>query len=256
VQYQRELDIARTAVLRAGQEALRLQRGALDIQRKPDHSPVTVADRLVEQILVEALLEGFPDDGLLSEEGAQGSSRSGRRWILDPIDGTRDFARGSRMWAIFVALEEAQQIQLGICHFPAWGETYWAVSGAGAWCNDRRVHVSRVSDPAQAVLCLNELQRAHAYPFGGRLIEWMSRFWAVRCAGGCVDAMNVAAGRADIWIDPHAEPWDLAPIKVIVEEAGGRFLNFDGGSSIYGGNCVLCTPALEAEVMTFLAGSR
>jgi len=222
------------------------------VEDKEDLSPVTAADRAAEEVLVQALLETFPRDGLLSEEGATETSCSGRRWILDPIDGTREFIRGSRMWAIFVALEDEGEVRLGLCHFPAWEETYWAVAGQGAWCNDEPIHVSAIRELSRAVLCVNELQRAHQCPFGRRLIEWMGRFWAVRSTGGCPDAMSVAAGRADIWIDPSAKPWDLAPIKIITEEAGGCFRNFDGGSSIYGGNCFTCTPALEQAVFEFL----
>ena len=82
----------------------------------------------------------------------------------------------------------------------------------------------------------------------------MAQFWAVRNMGGCPDAMLVASGKAEAWIEPRAKPWDLAPAKIITDEAGGRFFNFDGGNSIYGGNCVTCAPGLEAELRRFVAG--
>ena len=102
------------------------------------------------------------------------------------------------------------------------------------------------------MLCINELHGITSYPFAGRLLDWMQQFWAVRSMGGCLDAVMVARGQADLWIEPSAAPWDLAPLKVIVEEAGGRFFNMDGGSSIYGGSCVITTPGLEEEARRFV----
>jgi fructose-1,6-bisphosphatase/inositol monophosphatase family enzyme len=130
---------------------------------------------------------------------------------------------------------------------------YWAACGAGAFCNDRRIGVSGITDPAHSVLCVNSFDLVNKLPFGGRLLEWLAQFGSVRSFGGCQDAMLLASGRAEAWIEPHAAPWDLAPLKVIAAEAGAVFFNFDGGHSIYGGNCAISVPPLAAELRSLIS---
>ncbi len=251
----RELKVAREAARRGGELALSYQRKGVRPETKADDSPVTVADREAEKLIVSILLEAFPNDGLLGEEGSGREAHDGRRWIIDPIDGTRDFSRGSPLWAVLVALEANGEVVAGVVSIPGWEREYYAARGAGAWCNENRIHVSGMCDASQAVLYFNGLREAHRREFGPRLVEFMSRFWAVRSMSGALDAMLVAAGNGDVWVEPAAQPWDLAALQVIAEEAGGRFFNFDGGRSIYAGNCVVCAPGMEPEVRRFLNGN-
>lgn len=225
------------------------------MESKPDQSPVSNADKECERLIAGMIEEAFPDDGLLGEEGLRKPSRSGRQWIVDPIDGTRDFVRGSPLWAVLIGLEAGGEVLAGVAHLPALGEMYFAARGGGAFRNDSPIAVSAISERNTAVLCLNGLDGMAGDRLGKGLVEWMAGFWAVRSLGGCPDAMLVASGRAEAWLERKAQPWDLAGPKVIIEEAGGRFFNFDGGSSIYGGNCVVCTPGLEAEMRRFVAGA-
>ncbi len=253
--WEREVDVAREAVLRAGEIALRYRAAGLRAEVKPDDSPVTAADRECERFLSRALLDAFPGDGLLGEEGASKEAGSGRRWILDPIDGTKDYIRGGDTWGMLVALEAGGEVVAGLCNLPAQGELYCASRGNGAWRNGERIRVSAITEVSRALLCINDLDYVADYAFAPRLTHFMARFWGIRSMGGCQDAMMVAGGRAEAWIEPLAKPWDLAPVKIIAEEAGARFFNFDGGASIYGGNCVLCVPALEEELRKFVGGS-
>lgn len=252
--FERELEVARRIARQAGELALAQRAGGLETETKPDLSPVTAADRACERMIAQVLEESFPADGLMGEEGALKEASSGRRWILDPIDGTRDYIRRTPTWSVLVALEAAGQVEVGVCHLVEQDEMYFAVRGGGAYVNDRAIRVSGVCDPGQAVLCVNSLNDVARLPFAGRLIGWMQKFWSVRSFGGCQDAMLLASGRADAWIEPRAAAWDLAPLKVIIEEAGGVFFNFDGGSSIYGGNGAACAPGLEAELRRFITG--
>jgi histidinol phosphatase-like enzyme (inositol monophosphatase family) len=251
--YENELGVARTAVARAGRKALEYWRSGLHFDDKSDMSPVTAADRECERLLVQDFLAHFPEDGILGEEGADKPSGTGRRWILDPIDGTRDFIRGNRVWSMLIGLEEDGEVVAGIAHFPALDETYWASRGGGSWRNGERIHVSSVADVTHAVLCVNTFTNVQQAPFSRSLMDWMRAFWAVRSFGGALDAAMVASGSADAWIEQSAKPWDLAAFKVLAEEAGGRFFNFDGGNSIYGGNCVICVPPLETILRRFVA---
>lgn len=250
--FERELDTARRAAARAGEEILRLRAAGVETEQKPDHSPVTAADRASEKVIAACLEEAFPADGVLGEEGARKESASGRRWIIDPIDGTRAFVRGSPAWSVLIALEDPAGVAVGVCYLPVFGSLFFAERGGGAWRDSSRIRASAIESVSRAVLCVNELEKARELPFADRLLGWMSRFWAVRSMGGCLDAMMIAQGQADVWIEPSGKVWDFAPLKIIIEEAGGIFLNFDGGSSIYAGNCGACAPGLEGELRSFL----
>jgi histidinol phosphatase-like enzyme (inositol monophosphatase family) len=255
----REVELMGVVARRAGAIAMRYWNSGLKAETKSDDSPVTIADRECEREISRALEEAFPDDGLLGEEGASKESRSGRRWIIDPIDGTRDFVRGNRAWSVLIGLEEAGEVVAGVSYLPAVDEMFTAARGAGAFLNGKRILASDISEASQAVLCVNQFTSVLKYGFSAGLLEWMSKFWAVRSMGGCLDAMMVCRGQADLWIETGGKPWDFAPLKIIAEEAGARFFNFDGGSSIYAGNCVVCAPGMEAIARKFVvapAGSR
>lgn len=249
----KEVDAAIRIARQAGEAALRHFARGVAVESKPDASPVTAADRECERLIAAALAAEFPDDGLLGEEGASSPGVSGRRWIIDPIDGTRDFIRGSPAWAVMLALEAEGEVMAGVLHFPAAGETFHAARDAGAWCDGSRIRVSRIDRVSEAVLAINSLNAIGRYPFAPRLLEWMRPFWAVRSMGGCLDAMMLARGQADLWLEPTGQAWDFAPLKIVAEEAGARFFDFSGRATIYGGNCVLCTPGLEDEARRLLA---
>jgi histidinol-phosphatase len=247
----KELEVAAQAARKAAEVALRMQPG-ITSESKADQSPVTPADRECERLIAGILNEAFPDDGILGEEGAHSDSCSGRRWIIDPIDGTRDYLRGNALWANLIALEVGEEVVAGIVNLPMLGCLYKASRKGGAYRNDSPIHVSSKKTVEESVLCYSQFNRPERVPFKAQLPDWMARFWAVRDLGGAPDAMMVASGQAEIWIEPRAAAWDFAPLKVVVEEAGGVFLNFDGGSSIHAGNAVVCAPGLEGEVRRLL----
>ncbi|NWF83896.1 MAG: inositol monophosphatase [Bryobacteraceae bacterium] len=254
--FERELQVALSAAAETGALSLRYADEGFDVETKPDDSPVTAADKACEQLIAGILSTEFPDDGLLGEEGAAADGSSGRRWIIDPIDGTRDFIRGNRFWANFLALEDAAGPALGIVSFPALGELYWAARGKGAWRivdgRESRMAVSKVSEVSKAVACVNGLSEAAFRPFAEKLLPFMSRFSSVRSMGGALDAMLICCGQADFWFESSAKPWDLAPLAIIARESGARFLSHSGEETIYGGNAVVFTPGLEAVAREFL----
>ncbi|MBI5084813.1 MAG: hypothetical protein HZB13_09485 [Acidobacteria bacterium] len=254
--FERELRVARDLAWRAGEVALRFQREGFEAEDKPDASPVTEADRECERVFVEGLAAAFPDDGLLGEEGARKESLSGRRWIIDPIDGTRDFMRLNRLWSSLIALEVDGEVKAGLATFPALEFQYWASAGQGAWrygdAAVTRMSCSRVDDVSRAVLCYNQFNHVLDRPHPERVLPFAARFWAVRCLGGALDAMFVASGSAEMWIEPSAKPWDLAALSLIAKEAGCRYFDYTGVDTIYGGNAVICTPAMEPAAREFL----
>src|SRR6266849_833299 len=144
--WHRELDLAGVVAQQAGGIALRYWNTGLTAEAKSDASPVTIADRECEQAIAHALEQAFPEDGLLGEEGAAKNSRSGRRWIIDPIDGTRDFVRGNRAWAVLIGLEEAGEVVAGVSYLPAMDEMFLAARGEGAFLNGERIRPSDIAD--------------------------------------------------------------------------------------------------------------
>jgi histidinol phosphatase-like enzyme (inositol monophosphatase family) len=250
-----ELNVAREAAKQAGQLALQYQHG-IEAVIKDDLSPVTRADREAEQLITSIISKAFPDDGLLGEEGANRESRNGRRWIIDPIDGTRDYMRGNPLWATLIGLEVDSEITVGVASLPGLGAVYTASHQGGAFRNGEPIRASSISSLSEAVLCFNGFNRLDKTPFKQSLADWMGQCWAVRCLGGAPDALLVASGQAEIWIESAAAPWDLAPLKIIAEEAGASFFNFDGRRTVYGGASIICTPAIEAQVRTFLNDSQ
>lgn len=252
--FEKELELARQLAQEAGTVASDFQRRGITAETKDDESPVTAADRACEQLIVEGIGRTFPEDGLLGEEGANRESANGRRWIIDPIDGTRDYVRGIPLWAILIALEVDGAVTVGAAYCPRQNWLLTAVAGEGAWLNDgtqsegRRLSVADKTDPAQSVVSFNGFHKSGVDRLAPRMLPWLRRFWAVRSLGGAVDAMLVAQGLADAWIEPSAAPWDLAPFHLILEEAGCLFGSFDGARTIYGGNAWASVPGLKPVV--------
>jgi histidinol-phosphatase len=204
--------------------------GTAEVRFKGDGSELTAADLAAESYIRAALAEAFPDDGVLGEEEAERPSRSGRRWIVDPIDGTRSFASGVPLYCVLMTLEAEGRPVLGCAHFPAIGQTLVAGTGAGAWVNGQRVRVSACDDLAQARLVTSGLEywRDHATHADGfdRLVgaTRIARTW-----GDGFGYYLVATGRAELFCDPICgQYYDYAPFCVIIPEAGGRLSRFDG----------------------------
>jgi fructose-1,6-bisphosphatase/inositol monophosphatase family enzyme len=240
--FAREIETAKRAAVAAGKVALRHQIAGFSIETKPDRSPVTIADRECERLIAATLSEAFPNDGILGEEGAQKDSHNGRRWIIDPIDGTRDFVRGNYLWCTLIGLEQENEVVAGVAYFPVLEQIAWASRAEGAFRNGAKLRVSSISERQNCVALINPDYHV------------ADSFWARRWLGGTPDAIMVAAGEADIWLEPKVAPWDLAAVHVILEEAGAVFFDLTGARTIYGGSAVACTPGLEQEVKNLIRG--
>jgi histidinol-phosphatase len=220
-------------------------RTGIAIETKPDHTPVTAADRAVEAELRRLLAAERPGDVVLGEE--EGPSGTGsRRWIVDPIDGTRNYARGVPVWGTLLALEESGTIILGMVSAPALGRRWWAERGQGAFADGDRMGVSSVARVEDAVL---------SFAYENRLPELAQRAWHVRGLGDFWAHMLVAEGAVDGAVDAvGVQEWDLAAVQVIVEEAGGRFSDFSGEARIDNRTAVTSNGLLHAELLAAVAG--
>jgi histidinol-phosphatase len=248
---QRALDVAVEAARAAGAIALKYFRGRFEVTLKADATPVTRADREAEQAIVEVLGRAFPEYGVLGEEfGGNGSTEV--RWIIDPIDGTRNFVRGIPIWATLIALEERGEITVGVIHNPVSGELYTARRGAGAFLNGERLRVSDIAALGEAQLLHAGLRILRA---GGRWEAFTRLVDATERQRGFGDYMGyglVAEGKAEIYLEMDLKPWDLAPCKLLVEEAGGRFTDFDGRPTIYAGTALATNGRLHDAVLALL----
>jgi histidinol-phosphatase len=219
-------------------------RSGLAVEVKPDLTPVTEADRAVEAELRRILAEERPDDAVLGEE--QGAAGSGsRRWIVDPIDGTRNYSRGIPVWATLIALEVDGVVQVGFVSAPALERRWWADRGAGVYANGAPIHVSAVSRIEDSVLSFAIEDRVPALARRAWHARGFGDFWPyMLIAEGCVDGAADGLGVGE---------WDLAAMQVIVEEAGGRFSDHAGVPRIDGGSAVASNGLLHDELLAALA---
>ena len=220
-------------------------RSGLAIETKADLTPVTEADRAVEAELRRILADERPGDAVLGEEGgAEGAAA--RRWIVDPIDGTRNYARGIPVWATLIALESDGVVTLGVVSAPALLSRWWAERGGGAWAHGEPVHVSAIGRVEEAVL---------SFSIENEVPALARRAWHARGLGDFWAHMLVAEGAVDGAVDAVGiSEWDLAAVQVIVEEAGGRFSDFDGISRIDSGSAVTSNGLLHEELLAAVAG--
>ncbi len=233
----------------------------LHVSTKPDRTPVTDADQAVERAIRDGLGASRPHDGILGEEygtEAGTGAGTGRQWIIDPIDGTANFLRGVPIWGTLIALAVDAVPVLGVVSAPALGQRWWGATSLGAYTSQhggaaRRLNVSGVTDLADAALSYNSLP---GWDDAGRLqqiVELTREVWRARAIGDMWSYMLVAEGAIDIAGEFDLQPYDMAALQPIVEEAGGRFTSVDGASGPWHGSALATNGALHDEVLRRLA---
>jgi histidinol-phosphatase len=255
-----DIDLALRLADRA--DALTLDRfGALDlrIDTKPDLTPVTDADQSAEIALREVLTQQRPDDVVLGEEFGGTAVFSGRQWVIDPIDGTKNFVRGVPVWATLIALLEDGVPVVGVVSAPALQRRWWAGSGEGAYSSfigsTRRISVSGVTEVASASLTYSDLTTGWD-DLRPRFLALSDAVWRVRGYGDFWSYCLVAEGAVDIAVEPEVKLWDLAPLDILVREAGGRFTSVAGEPGPHGGSAVATNGALHDAVLGALGTGR
>lgn len=242
------LEVARLTSL----VALRYYKQDIAIELKGDGSPVTLADRAAEQLAREWIHARFPADGVLGEEFGETPGASGRRWVLDPIDGTKSFVRGVPLWGTCVAVCEGNEVLAGAAAYPAVDEFITAAPGEGAWHNGARCRVSTIDTLDAATVLVTD---ARNFPSPVRRAGWealseraaVSRGW-----GDCYGYLLVATGRAEVMVDPILNLWDAPPFLPILEEAGGVFTGWDGRRDAFAGDAIATNGALAKAARTLL----
>ena len=246
-----DLKLALSLADDADQISMRHFGGAYDVRTKADATPVSEVDLAIEKAIRERLSRERSADGVIGEEfGSEGSGS--RRWIIDPIDATRNYIRHLPVFATLIALEEDGRIACGVVSAPALHRRWWAVRGAGAFCNGVRIHVSAIDALGESHISFDDLQgftQAGLEPQFLRLLRECAR---ARAFGDFWSHMLVAEGAMDIAIEPQVALWDLAAIQVIVEQAGGRFSALSGEATPAAGSAVSTNGLLHDKVLTAL----
>jgi histidinol-phosphatase len=238
--------------------AARFRAHDLEVTTKPDLTPVSEADRAVEQALRQRLSD-VTDHAIIGEEfGDLVVDGAEFRWIIDPIDGTKNYVRGVPIWATLIALEHAGELVVGVVSAPALGTRWWAARGEGASRNGEAIHVSSVSGlgDAQISFAWDSADRFADHGIGDRMLELSHRCWRTRGIGDFWQHMLVAEGAFDIAIDPIVSLWDVAALVPIVEEAGGKWSTVDGRVDAAGGSLVCTNGRLHGDVMSAINETR
>jgi histidinol-phosphatase len=229
------------------------RRSDLPVDRKPDRTLVTAADLEVESAVRELVARRHPELGVFGEEHGEHHGASGSRVIVDPIDGTANFARGLPIWATLLGVEIDGEIVAGLVSAPALHQRWHAARGQGAFAGERRLAVSRVTAIEDAQVFHGSLAGAEAVPGTERIPALLQRSWRQRGVGDFWQHVLVAEGCGELSLDPIVKPWDIAPLQVIVEEAGGRATTVTGERSIYGGSLVCSNGLLHAVALAAFA---
>ncbi len=225
----------------------------LQVDTKPDLTPVSDADRAAEEIIRGNLSRARPRDAVLGEEfGAEGHGP--RRWIVDPIDGTKNFVRGVPVWATLIALVDEGVPSVGVVSAPALGRRWWAARGAGAYtgrslASATRIQVSGVSSLSDASLSYSSLEGWRERGNIREFLELTSDVWRTRAYGDFWSYMMVAEGAVDLACEPELELYDMAALVPIVTEAGGTFTSLEGEAGPFGGNALASNGRLHQEVL-------
>lgn len=249
--FEEELAFANELADRAGEIGLGFFGGSFEVRLKPDRTPVTDADIAIEAAIRAAVTERFPDDGVLGEEGGlQGSGR--RRWIVDPIDGTKNFADGIQIWSNLIALAVDDVPVLGIVNLPALGERYEAVQGGGARLNGSPIAVSRADRLSRSFVVLAGMEDWLDGPTGRAVQDLVREARRNRGFGDAWGHCLVARGSADVMLELELATWDFAAPQVIVQEAGGKMTQFDGSPLEHGRTVLTSNGLLHEELLATL----
>ena len=249
------LQLARAVAAEAGQITLEyFRRDDVQVELKADSSPVTVADRESEEHLRRRIAAAFPDDGIVGEEFPEQDGRSGFRWIVDPIDGTKSFIHGVPLYGTLVGVEHQRRGVVGVIEMPALGERLYAATGQGAWHqlgNDEPVaaRVSSCQRLADALFCTTSVDGFHRIGRGETFERLREAARLTRTWGDCYGYVLVATGWAEVMIDPQMNVWDAAAIQPVIEEAGGTFTDWHGEPTIHNGQGIATNGRVSEEVL-------
>jgi len=237
-----------------GRSATSPLRGGFKVSYKSDSSPVTDLDLASEEIIRKTLSSAFPGDGFIGEEYGEIKGKTGASWVIDPIDGTKNFVRGIPFWGSLIARVVNDRLDLGVMHMPATGETIWAVRGGGAFHNGRRIRVSRINRLARSFITYGGLDYFVRNGDAPRLERLATAGYISRSFGDCGAYTYVARGMTEVMLERGLKPWDAAAPKMIIEEAGGKFTDWSGRDNWRSPEALATNGLVHSAVLKIIRG--
>ena len=246
------LDFSVSAAREAGEITLRYFRQKFETRLKGKDNFVTQADLEAEEFLRREISKRFPDDAIVGEEGGESAGSTGRRWIIDPIDGTYSFVHGVPFYGVLLGVEVDGDPAVGVINIPALDEIVYAARGLGCFWNGEPARVSQTEKLEDALLLSTDFGSCARHGFGVAAEELQLRAAMRRTWGDCYGYVLVATGRADVMLDPEMNVWDCAALLPVLEEAGGTFTDWQGLRTIHSGNAIATNGTLYGEVMQII----
>jgi histidinol-phosphatase len=254
-EFQARVEAAKRWCVAAGRLTLDwFQKPAVGFERKPDQSPVTIADRSAEQWLRKEILNEFGHDHIVGEEFGKHEGANPWRWILDPIDGTKSFISGVPLYGTMVGVEYDGECVIGVVYVPGLDEGIYAAQGSGAWHfrgngAPQRAYVSKKQKLSECIFVTSEVKTFETRNARATFDTLQAACYMTRTWGDCYGYLLVATGRVDLMIDPRLSVWDAAAVKPILEQAGGCFVDWQGIPSIHSGEAIGCHPEILQQVL-------
>jgi len=253
--FSKELKVAIEAAKAAGEIQLKYYKKAPKTEMKADNTPLTIADKESDAKIISILKKEFPSYSFLTEETGEIEGDKENVWIVDPIDGTKNFVAEFPLFGSSIGLQRNGEIVLGVINLPAMGDLAYAEKGKGAFSNNQQIHVSKTTDLKKAFVIPGDFIYFKKEVLD-RLLPVILNSYYARSYSDLAGYLLVAKGKADLHVDPAPKAWDLAAAKIIVEEAGGKFTDFEGKATIRSGNCIASNGLLHETILKIIKGEN
>ncbi len=232
--------------------SLKYYKKTIKPEYKKDNSPVTIADKKCEKFLISAIKKKYPEHSFLAEETGTQDKNSEFKWIIDPIDGTKNFMRNFPFWGTLLALEYQGEVVMGIIALPAMKQMIYAGKGLGCYQNGKKVKVSKTDAIDKSYFIYGGIEYITKQPYKDKFLELVDKSYYDRGYGDCFGHTLVINGKAEFMLDPHVSPYDVAPIKICVEEAGGVMTDLEGNKTIYSRGVLTSNGKMHDEILKII----
>ena len=249
---ERLLDFAIKTVKKSNAITLKYYNKKIKYRVKENLTPVTIADVKAENFIINKIKENYPKHSILAEEHGTAVNEAEFKWIIDPIDGTKNYMRKYPFWGTLLALEYEGEVVLGVISMPSVNEFIYAAKGKGCYYNNKKAKVSKIKSIKDSYLIHGGLDYILTEPYKNNFMNLVSQTYYNRGFGDCHGHSFILNGRAEMMIDPHVAPYDVASVKICVEESGGRFTDLKGNETIYGGNALVTNGRIHDAVLRVL----
>lgn len=251
-QLERLTEFAEKTIKKANLITLKYYSKKIKYRVKENLTPVTAADIKAENFILGRIKEKFPSHSIHAEEHGSADNNSDFKWIIDPIDGTKNFMRKYPFWGTLLSLEFQGEVVLGVISMPVLKEFYIAAKGKGCYMNGKKMKVSKVKKLSDSYLLHGGLNYIFSEPYRQNFVNLVHNVYYDRGFGDCHGHTYIINGKAEVMVDPHVAPYDVAPVKICVEEAGGRFTDINGKNTIYSGSAVVTNGRVHDAVLELL----